>query len=132
MVEFYYDNVNFCEGSYSPKLLATSPSNLQIMSVLFSYKLISLNIWVAKFKGSIVLRVCAHSDANIMKRTLLSLTQTTWKTIAKKPQKLTRFLSGCLFVYSFCQFLQVDPYLRTENFTNTCQRARFREHRHDC
>ena len=132
MVEFYYDNVNFCEGSYSPKLLATSPSNLQIMSVLFSYKLISLNIWVAKFKGSIVLRVCAHSDANIMKRTLLSLTQTTWKTIAKKPQKLTRFLSGCLFVYSFCQFLQVDPYLRTKNFTNICERARFREHRHDC
>ena len=132
MVEFYYDNVNFCEGYYSPKLLATSPSNLQIMSVLFSYKLISLNIWVAKFKASIVLRFCAYSDANIMKRTLLSLTQTTWKTIAKKPQKLTRFLSGCLFVYSFCQFLQVDPYLRTKNFTNTCQRARFREHRHDC
>ena len=39
MVEFYYNNVNFCEGYYSPKLLATSPSSLQIMSVLFSYKL---------------------------------------------------------------------------------------------
>ena len=50
MVEFYYNNVNFCEGYYSPKRLATSPSNLQIMSVLFLYKLISLNIWVAKFK----------------------------------------------------------------------------------
>lgn len=50
MVEFYYNNVNFCEGYYSPKLLATSPSNLQIMSALFLHKLISLNIWVAKFK----------------------------------------------------------------------------------
>ena len=29
MVEFYYHNVNFCEGYYSPKLLATLPSNLQ-------------------------------------------------------------------------------------------------------
>ena len=74
MVEFYYNNVNFCEGYYSPKLLATSPSNLQIMSVLFLYKLISLNIWVAKFKTSIVKHFCAYSDANIMKRTLLSLT----------------------------------------------------------
>ena len=42
MVEFYYNNVNFCEGYYSPKLLATSPSNLQIVSALFLYKLISL------------------------------------------------------------------------------------------
>ena len=67
MVEFYYNNVNFCEGYYSPKLLATSPSNLQIMSVLFLYKLISLNIWVAKFKTSIVQRFCAYSDANIMR-----------------------------------------------------------------
>ena len=74
MVEFYYNNVNFCEGYYSPKLLATSPSNLQIMSVLFSCKLISLNIWVANFKASIVLRFCAYSDVNITKRTLLSLT----------------------------------------------------------
>ena len=50
--------------------------------------------------------------------------------IAKKKQKLTRFLSGCSFFYTFfCQFLQVDYYLRAENFTNTCQRARFREHR---
>ena len=73
MVEFYYNNVNFCEGYYSPKLLATSPSNLQIMSVLFLYKLVSLNIWVAKFKTSIVKHFCAYSDANIMNRTLLSL-----------------------------------------------------------
>ena len=51
--------------------------------------------------------------------------------IAKKPQKLTRFLSGCLFVYTFSQFLQVESYLRTKTFTNTCQRASFREHRHD-
>ena len=42
MVEFYYNNVNFCEGYYSPKLLATSLSNLQIVSALFLYKLISL------------------------------------------------------------------------------------------
>ena len=74
MVEFYYNNVNFCEGYYSPKLLATSPSNLQIISALFLYKLISLNTWVAKFKTSIVQRFCVYSDANIMKRTLLSLT----------------------------------------------------------
>ena len=47
MVEFYYNNFNFCEGYYSPKLLATLRSNLQIMSVLFSCKLVSLNIWVA-------------------------------------------------------------------------------------
>ena len=73
MVEFYYNDFNFCEGYYSPKLLATLRSNLQIMSVLFSCKLISLNIWVAKFKTSIVLRFCVYSDANIMKRTLLSL-----------------------------------------------------------
>ena len=73
MVEFYYNNVNFCEGYYSPKLLATSPSNLQIMSVLFLYKLVSLNIWVAKFKTSIVKHFWVFSDANIMKRTLLSL-----------------------------------------------------------
>ena len=46
-------------------------------------------------------------------------------------QKLTRFLSACLFVYTFCQFLQVDASLRTKNVTNTCQRARFHEHRHD-
>ena len=51
--------------------------------------------------------------------------------IAKKPQKLTRFLSGCLFVYTFSQFLQVESYLRTKTFTNTCQRASFCEHRHD-
>ena len=46
----------------------------------------------------------------------------------KKNQKLTRFLSGCSFFYTFCQFLQDDSYLRAENFMNTCQRARFREH----
>ena len=45
-------------------------------------------------------------------------------------QKLTRFLSGCLFVYTFCQFLQADSYLRAKNFTNTCQWARFTIH--DC
>ena len=67
MVEFYSKNVNFCEGYYSPKLLATSPSNLQIMSALFLHKLISLNIWVAKFKTSIVQRFCAYSDATIMR-----------------------------------------------------------------
>ena len=73
MVEFYYNNVNFCECYYSPKLLGSSPLNLQIMSVLLLCKLISFNIWVAKFKTSIVQRFCAYSDANIMKRTLLSL-----------------------------------------------------------
>ena len=72
MVEFCYNNVNFCEGYYSPTLLATSPSNLQIISVLFLYKLISWNIWVAKFKTSIAQRFCAYCDAQIMK-TLLSL-----------------------------------------------------------
>ena len=50
----------------------------------------------------------------------------------KKTQKLTRLPSGCSFFYTFCQFLQVDYFLRTENFTNTCQRARFCERRHDC
>ena len=54
MAEFYYNNVNFCEDYYSPKLLATSQSNLQNMSVLFLYKLTSLNIWVTKFKTLIV------------------------------------------------------------------------------
>ena len=64
--------------------------------------------------------------------TNVSPTLTTLQTIAKKSQKLTRFLSGCLYFCTFCQFLQVDYYLRAENFTNTCQRARFREHRHNC
>ena len=49
MVEFYNNDVNFCEGYYLPKLFASSPPNLQNMSVLFLYKLISLIIWVAKF-----------------------------------------------------------------------------------
>ena len=35
-------------------------------------------------------------------------------------------------VYFSTQSLQVDSHLRAENFTNTCQRARFREHCHDC
>ena len=35
--------------------------------------------------------------------------------VARKTQKLTRFLSGCLYFYRFCQFLQVDYYLRAEN-----------------
>ena len=51
---------------------------------------------------------------------------------SKKTPKLTRFLSGCLFVYTFFQFLEVDSYLRTKNFTNTCQCARARENHHDC
>ena len=72
-LNFITKNVNFCECYYSPKLLASSPLNLQIMSVLLLCKLISLNIWVTKFKTSIVQRFCAYSDANIMKRTLLSL-----------------------------------------------------------
>ena len=55
MVEFYYNSVNFCQAHYSPKVLASSPSDLQIMSVLFLCKLIGLNIWVVKFKTSIVL-----------------------------------------------------------------------------
>ena len=38
-----------------PKLLASLPSNLQIMSVLILCKA----IWVTKFKTSIVLRFCA-------------------------------------------------------------------------
>ena len=53
--------------------------------------------------------------------------------IAKKNQKLVKVSFCCLFFYTFCQFLQVDYYfLRTENFTNTCQCTRFWEHRHDC
>ena len=94
------------------------------MSVLFLCKIISLNIWVGK-----LLRFCAYSDTNVMKRTYVSPASTTLQTIAKKNQKLTRFLSGCSFFYTFCQFLQVDYYLRAENFTNTCQRAGFHEHR---
>ena len=61
-------SVNFSSAYYSPKLLASSPSSLQIMSVLFLCKLISLNIWVAKFKTSIVLCFCAYSHVNVMRR----------------------------------------------------------------
>ena len=51
-VEFYYNSINFCQAYYSAKLL--KPSSLQIMSLLFLCKLISLNIWVAKSKMSIL------------------------------------------------------------------------------
>ena len=74
MVEFYYNIVNFCQAHYSPKRVASLPSNLQIMSVLFLCKLISLNLWVVKFKTLIVLGLCSYSGANIMKRTKVSLT----------------------------------------------------------
>ena len=36
MVEFYYNNFNFCESYYSPKLLATLKSNLQICKLCLS------------------------------------------------------------------------------------------------
>ena len=37
-----------------------------------------------------------------------------------------------LFTFlTFCQFLLIDTYLGAENFTNTCQHARFWDHRHD-
>ena len=74
MVEFYYNSVNFCQAHYSPKRVASLPSNSQIMSVLFLCKLISLNLWVVKFKTLIVLGFCSYSGANIMKRTKVSLT----------------------------------------------------------
>ena len=57
------------------------------MSLLFLCKLISLNIWVVKFKRWLFYVF------------VLTLTRTL-QTIAKKPQKLTRFLSGCLFFYT--------------------------------
>ena len=70
------------------------------MSVLFLCKLISLNIWVAKLKTSIVLRFCAYSGVKIMKRTFTFTHLNNLKTIAKKKpenQNLTRLLSGCFF-----------------------------------
>ena len=42
------------------------------------------------------------------------------------------FLADYLSVETFCKFLQVDSYLRTKDFTNTCRRAGFHEHCHDC
>ena len=57
------------------------------MSLLFLCKLISLNIWVVKFKRRLFYVF------------VLTLTRTL-QTIAKKNQKLTRFLSGCLFFYT--------------------------------
>ena len=66
--------------------------------------LISLNIWVAKFKTSI-LRFCTYSDENSLKKTM--------QVIANKTE-ITRFLFGCLFGYTFCQFLLVDFYLRLQ------------------
>ena len=57
-IEFYYNSVNIkvnfnknitlCWVYYPAKVLASSPSTLQIMFVLFLCKIISLNIWVAR------------------------------------------------------------------------------------
>ena len=72
---------------------------------------------------------CEHYEENFTFTRLNNL-----ENDSKKPpenQKFTRSLSGCLFVYTFCLFLQVDSYLSAKNFTNTCERARFREHHHD-
>ena len=103
MVEFYYNNVNFCEGYYSPKLLATSPSNLKIMSVLFSCKLISLNIWVAKFKASIVLCFCVfvrceHYEENFTFTHLNNLINDSKKS--PETYKVPFWLFICLHILS--------------------------------
>ena len=102
------------------------------MSVLYLCKLLSLNIWVAKLKRRLfyifLLTLTQTYEGNLCFTRLNNFANNS-----KKTQKLTRFLSGSLFFYTFCQFLQVDYYfLRTENFTNTCQRARVCEHCHDC
>ena len=103
------------------------------MSVLFLCKLLSLNISVAKLKRRLfyifVLTLTQTYEENLCFTRLNNFANDS----KKKKQKLTRILSGSLFFYTFFQFLQVDYYfLRTENFTNTCQRARFCEHCHDC
>ena len=123
MVEFYYNNFNFCEGYYSPKLLATLRSNLQIMSVLFSCKLVSLNIWVANRSTFLCVLGRKHYEENFTFTRLNNLENDSKKKW--KNQKLTRFLSGCSFFHAFCQYLQVDSYSRTKNFTNTCKHIRF-------
>ena len=102
------------------------------MSVLFLCKLLSFNIWVAKLKRRLfyifVLTLTQTYEENLCFTRL-----NNFANDSKKTQKLTRFLSGSLFFYTFSQFLQVDYYfLRTENFTNTCQYTRFCEHCHDC
>ena len=101
------------------------------MSVWFLCKLISLNIWVAKLKRRLfyifVLTLTQTYEENLCFTRLNNFANNS-----KKPQELSRFLSVCLFFYTICQFLLNDYYfLRTENFTNTCQRARFCVHRHD-
>ena len=62
-------SVNVCYAYYSAKLLASSPSRLQIMSVLFLGKLVSLNIRVAKFKHRLfyvfVLTPIQHYEENL-------------------------------------------------------------------
>ena len=70
-----------------------------------------------------------HYVENFTFTCLNNLENNSKKTAEKL--KLTSFLCGCLFVYTFCQFLQVDSYLRTKNLTDTRQSARFRVHRHD-
>ena len=63
----YYNSVNFCQAHYSRKVLAASPSNFQIMSVLFLCNLISWNIWVVKL---IVLGFCNLTPAQALWREL--------------------------------------------------------------
>ena len=101
------------------------------MSVLFLCKLISLNIWLQSLNVDCSRFLCLLWHEGCEEN--LSFTcLNNFANDSKKPQKLTRFLSGCVFFYTFCQFLLADSYLRAENFTNTCQHARFREHCHDC
>ena len=113
-------SVNVSYPYYSAKLLASSPSRLQIMSVLFLGKLVSLNIRVAKFKHRLfhvfVLTPTQHYEENLSFTNVNNFANDS----KKKNQKLTRFLSGWLFIYTFCQFLQVD-YLRAKNFTGVCK-----------
>ena len=101
------------------------------MSVLFLCKLISLNMWLQSLNVDCSRFLCLLWHEGCEEN--LSFTcLNNFANHNKKTQKLTRFLSGCVFFYTFCQFLPGDSYLRAENFTNTCQHGRFREHCHDC
>ena len=81
----------------SAKLLASSPSHLQIMSVMFLCKLISLNIWVTKFKRQLFYVF------------VLTLTHMLWgelkfhplKQLCKQQQKNPRNLQGSLVAVYF-------------------------------
>ena len=90
------------------------------MSVLFLGKLVSLNIRIAKFKHRLfyvfVLTPTQHYEKNLSFTHVNNFANDS----KKKKNKLTRFLSGCLFTYTFCQFLQVD-YFRAKNFTGVCK-----------